>query len=82
MRMQEPEQWPLSETDGTTDQEDGASRAETWPNAQEQKIYPQETLESRVSVLLMYLSMISGITLTFGEQCLLAGFNRYLLIYS
>jgi hypothetical protein len=57
MRMQEPEQWPLSEAVGTTDQEDGASRAETWPNAQEQKIYPQEKLESRVSVLMSYLTI-------------------------
>ena len=57
MRMQEPEQWPLSEAAGTTDQEYGASRAETWQNAQEQKIYPQEKLESRVSVLLSYLTI-------------------------
>ena len=57
MRMQEPEQWPSSEAAGTTDQEYGASRAETWRNAQEQKIYPQEKLESRVSVLLSYLTI-------------------------
>jgi hypothetical protein len=57
MRMQEPEPWPLSEATGATDQEYGASGAETWRNAQEQKIYPQETLESRVSVLLSYLTI-------------------------
>jgi hypothetical protein len=55
MRMQEPEQWPSSEATGTTGQEDGASRAETWPNTQQQKVYPQETREVRVSVLLSYL---------------------------
>ena len=57
MRMQEPEQWPFSEDTGTTDQEYGTYRAETWRNAQEQKIYPQETRESRVSVLLSYLTI-------------------------
>lgn len=55
MRMQEPEHWPPSEAVGTTDQEDATSRAEIWRNAQEQKIYPQETLESRVTILLSYL---------------------------
>src|SRR6266700_3129672 len=55
--MQEPEQQPLSEATGTTDQEGGASRAGTWRNAQEQKIYPQGKLESRVSILLSYLTI-------------------------
>jgi hypothetical protein len=57
MRMQEPEQWPLSEAAGTTNQEYSTSRAETWRNAPEQKIYPQEALESRISVLLSYLTI-------------------------
>jgi hypothetical protein len=61
MRMQEPEQWPLSEADGTTGQEYGASRTETWRNAQEQKIYPQEKLD-RVSILLSYLTIGCSVT--------------------
>lgn len=61
MRMQEPEQWQSSEATGTTDQEYGSYRAETGRNAQEQKIYPQETLESRVSVLGILTIVFSSI---------------------
>lgn len=61
MRMQEPEQWQSSETTGTMDQEYGAYRAETGRNAQEQKIYPQETFGSRVSVLSILAIVFSSI---------------------
>jgi hypothetical protein len=47
MRMQEPEQRQLFETTG---QDYSAYRAQAVDYEQEQKIYPQETLESRVSV--------------------------------
>jgi hypothetical protein len=53
MRMQEPEQRSSSEADGTTDQEYGAYGAE----AQEQRIYPGEKHESRVNILLSYLTI-------------------------
>ncbi len=62
MRMQEPEQGSLSEAEETTGQEYGASRAETWQNAQEQKIYPQEKLGSRVSVILHHLTVGFSVT--------------------
>lgn len=61
MRMQEPEQWQFSEAGGTTSQEYGAYRDETGPNAQEQKIYPQKTRESRVSVLNILTIVFSSI---------------------
>ncbi|HYK84047.1 MAG TPA: hypothetical protein VEV19_01695 [Ktedonobacteraceae bacterium] len=61
MRMQEPEQWQSFETPGTIDQEYGAYRAETEQNAQEQKVYPQETRESRVSVLNVLAIVFSSI---------------------
>ncbi len=61
MRMQEPEQWQSFETPGTIDQEYGAYRAETEQNAQEQKVYSQETRESRVSVLNVLAIVFSSI---------------------
>jgi hypothetical protein len=61
MRMQEPEQWQSFETTGTTDQEYGAYRAEMGRNAQEQKIYPQETRQSRGSVLGILTIVFSSI---------------------
>jgi hypothetical protein len=61
MRMQEPEQWQSFETTGTTGQEYGAYRAEMGPNAQEQKISPQETPRSRVSVLGILTIVFSSI---------------------
>ena len=61
MHMQEPEQWQFSEARETTSQEYGAYRAETGQNAQEQKIYPQETRESRVSVLNILIIVFSSI---------------------
>ena len=61
MRMQEPEQWQFSEAVGTTSQEYGAYRAESGQNAQGQKIYPQETRESRVSVLNIFTIIFSSI---------------------
>ena len=61
MRMQEPEQWQSFETPGIADQEYGASRAESERNAQEQKIYPQETREARLSVLNILIIVFSSI---------------------
>jgi hypothetical protein len=61
MRMQEPEQWHSFEATGTTGQEYGAYRAEAGQNAQEQKIYPQEMLGSRVSVLGILTIVFSSI---------------------
>lgn len=61
MRMQEPEQWQSFETPGISDQEYGAYRAEGGRNAQEQKIYPQETREARVSVLNIFTIIFSSI---------------------
>ena len=61
MRMQEPEQWHSFEATGTTGQEYGAYHAEAGQNAQEQKIYPQEMLGSRVSVLGILTIVISSI---------------------
>ena len=61
MRMQEPEQWQFSEAAGTTSQGYGAYRAEAGQNAQGQKIYPQETHESRVSVLNIFTIVLSSI---------------------
>jgi len=61
MRMQEPEQWQSSEATETTDQEYGAYRAEAEPNAQEQKIYPQEPPGSRASVLGILTIVFSSI---------------------
>ena len=46
--MQEPEQWQSFETPGMSGQE-------------EQKIYPQETLESRVNVFNIRTIVLSGI---------------------
>jgi len=50
MRMQEPEQRQPCETTGTTGQDYSAYRAQAEDYEQEQKIYPQETRESLVSV--------------------------------
>src|SRR5258708_8476784 len=61
MRMQEPEQWQSFEATRTTGQEYGAYRAEAGQNAQEQKIYPQEMLGSRVSVLGILTIVFSSI---------------------
>ena len=61
MRMQEPEQWQFPEAVGTTSQEYGAYRAEADQNAQGQKIYPQETRESRVNVLNIFTIIFSSI---------------------
>ena len=63
MRMQEPEQWQSFETPGTPGQEYGAYRAEMESNAQEQKISPQETPRSRVSVLGILTIVFSSIGL-------------------
>jgi integral membrane sensor domain MASE1 len=61
MRMQEPEQWQSFEATETTGQEYSAYRAETGQNAQGQKVYPQETRKSRVSVLNIFTIVISSI---------------------
>lgn len=61
MRMQEPEQWQSFETTGTTGQEYGSYRAEMEPNAQEQKISPQQTPGSRASVLGILTIVFSAI---------------------
>ena len=61
MRMQEPEQWQSFETPAIADQEYGAYRAEREPNAQEQKIYPQQTREARVSALNILTIVLSSI---------------------
>ena len=58
MRMQEPEQWPSSEAPGTTGQEYGTYRAETGQNALGQKIFPQESRVSVLSVLIIVFSAI------------------------
>ncbi|HET8840087.1 MAG TPA: hypothetical protein VFN35_01410 [Ktedonobacteraceae bacterium] len=61
MRMQEPEQWPLSEATETIDQEYGGYRAETRQYAQEQKIYPQEKSKPRVSAFGILAIIFSSI---------------------
>src|SRR5260370_12834275 len=61
MRMQEPEQWQSFEATRTTGQEYGAYRAEAGQNAQEQKVYPPETLGSHVSVLGILTIVFSSI---------------------
>lgn len=89
MRMQEPEQWQVSESAEVTGQEYGGYRAEAGLSAQEQKIYPQEARNARVSVLSILLIVFSsigfgpaivgivgsGIVLSnrYGSQYLLAG---------
>jgi hypothetical protein len=61
MRMQEPEPWQSCETPAIADQEYGAYRAESERNAQEQKIYPQQTREARVSALNILTIVLSSI---------------------
>lgn len=64
MRMQEPEQWQSSEAAGQewqSNQDFSGYRAETGRYEQQQKIYPQEARESRVSVIAIFLLILSAV---------------------
>lgn len=66
MRMQESEQWQSPEETGPTYQNSGASYRETGRHGQAQKVYPQETLGPRRSVLgtLTLVFSFMGLVLT------------------
>lgn len=64
MRMQEPEQWQSSEAAGQewqSNQDFSGYQAETGRYEQQQKIYPQEARESRVSVIAIFLLILSAV---------------------
>jgi hypothetical protein len=59
--MQEPEQKQSFETSGTTGEEYGGYRAEAGEYEQQEKIYPQERLEPRISVFEILTIIFSSI---------------------